>query len=294
PSSSASGHCSAPATCCRTRIDALPMPYSRLARWRSETSAAAAAALRVSPRRARSIRTRSPRATRNGLRPSPMSSRASGSGVVRWSPKGAGALRLRSRVGPSGRSLALYFIRPGKAPGRRQRYPGDRAMNARENANPDALFARPDVAVERRPDGTQLARSTQPLGAYSRCVGEWLVHWATETPERTFLAERQGEEWRHLSYAEAQASVLAIGSWLLANGLGPERPLVLLSDNSIAHGLLSLAAMHVGIPAVPVSPAYSLMSRDHAKLRTILAAITPGAIHAAPAARFAPALAAIR
>jgi feruloyl-CoA synthase len=167
-------------------------------------------------------------------------------------------------------------------------------MNARENASPEILFARPDVALERRADGTQVARSGQSLRAYSRCVGEWLVHWAAEAPDRIFLAERQGDSWRRQSYADAHAAVLALATWMLASGLGKDRPLVLLSDNSIDHALLSLAAMHAGIPAVPVSPAYSLMSRDHAKLRSIVAGLQPGAIHAAPAARFAPALAAIR
>ena len=41
-------------------MDALPVPYSRLARCRSDTSAATATALRVRPRCARRLRTRSP------------------------------------------------------------------------------------------------------------------------------------------------------------------------------------------------------------------------------------------
>ena len=166
----------------------------------------------------------------------------------------------------------------------------DSALAAR---TAQTLFARPDLVVEARPDGTQLVRARQPLGAYSRCIGEWLVHWATESPERTFLAERQDGEWTTVSYSEAHSTVLALATAMLENGLGPQRPLVLLSDNSIQHALLSLAAMHVGIPAVPVSPAYSLMSRDHGKLKGIVQSLSPGFIHAAPAARFAPALAAI-
>ncbi len=170
-------------------------------------------------------------------------------------------------------------------------------MNANDPAvaggSSRTLFARPALAVERRPDGTQIARSREPLGAYSRCIGEWLVHWAGETPERTFLAERRDGEWTRISYSEAHATVLALATAMLENGLGAQRPLVLLSDNSIQHALLSLAAMHVGIPAVPVSPAYSLMSRDHAKLKAIIESLAPGFIHAAPAARFGPALAAI-
>ena len=165
-----------------------------------------------------------------------------------------------------------------------------------QRTRPEAasLFAPPNVAVSKRADGTQIARSPDPLGRYSRCVGEWLVHWAAQAPDRVFLAEREGTDWRRLSYGEAQAQVLALATWMIGRGLGKDRPLVLLSDNSIEHALLSLAAMQVGVPVAPVSPAYSLMSQDHAKLKSIVASIDPGAIYAAPAARYAPALAAIR
>ena len=156
------------------------------------------------------------------------------------------------------------------------------------------LFAPPRVDVTRRSDGTQLAKSPDPLGKHSRCVGEWLVQWAACTPDVTWLAQREGGGWKHLTYGEALPQVLALATWMLRNRLGQERPLVLLSDNSIEHALLTVAAMHVGIPAVPISPAYSLMSQDHAKLKTILASVKPGAIFAAPSARYAPALAAIK
>ena len=157
-----------------------------------------------------------------------------------------------------------------------------------------SLFAAPTVAVSKRADGTQIASSPDPLGRYSRCVGEWLAHWAAQAPDRVFLAEREATDWRRLSYGEAQAQVLALATWMIGRGLGKDRPLVLLSDNSIEHALLSLAAMQVGVPVAPVSPAYALMSQDHAKLKSIVASIDPGAIYAAPAARYAPALAAIR
>ena len=164
----------------------------------------------------------------------------------------------------------------------------------RSASTPPALFAPPRVEVVRRSDGTQLAASPDPLGSYSRCVGEWLVQWAARTPEVTWLAERHGDGWQHLSYGEALPKVLALATWMLRNRLGPDRPLVLLSDNSIEHALLTVAAMHAGVPAVPVSPAYSLMSQDYGKLKSILAAVAPGAIYAAPANRYAPALAAVK
>jgi feruloyl-CoA synthase len=86
---------------------------------------------------------------------------------------------------------------------------------------------------------------------------------------------------------------MRIGSWLLEQGLSAERPLVILCDNSVEHALIALAAMHVGIPVVPVSSAYSLVSRDFGKLKAIIEAVMPGVIYVAEAARFRMSLEAI-
>ena len=75
--------------------------------------------------------------------------------------------------------------------------------------------------------------------------------------------------------------------------LPPGRPVAVLSDNGIDHALLMLAAMHVGIPYAALSPAYSLMSQDHAKLRALVTRLQPGLLYTASAERYAPALAAI-
>lgn len=154
-------------------------------------------------------------------------------------------------------------------------------------------FARAEVIVERRENGALVLRSAQRLAPYSRCVGEWLLHWAREVPQACFLAERAGAGWRQLSYADALAQVRQIGSALLRRGLSVERPLVILSDNGIDHALLTLGAMHVGIAVAPISPAYSLMSQDHAKLKGIMALLQPGLVYAADGLRFSGALAAL-
>ena len=154
-------------------------------------------------------------------------------------------------------------------------------------------FAPAAVVSEQRRDGSILLRSPRPLQSYARCVGEYLEHWARAAPERIFLAERQGADWRRLSYAEALAAVRAIGANFLERGLSSDKPLVILSDNSVNHALLAMGAMHVGVPVAPVSPAYSLMSRDHIKLRSILDLLNPGLIYASDGARFAPALLAV-
>jgi len=157
----------------------------------------------------------------------------------------------------------------------------------------DLAFAQARVDVENRPDGSVLLRSPLALGNVTRCVGEWLVNWAEKAPERPFLAERAGESWRKVTYREALDTTRRIGQSLLERGLGPDRPVAVLSDNSVDHGLLMLGAMHAGVPIVPVSPAYSLMSQDHAKLKHIFDLVHPGMTWVSDPARFSPALAAV-
>src|SRR6185436_9796342 len=154
-------------------------------------------------------------------------------------------------------------------------------------------YAPAEVQVERRADGAIILRSPQPLQPYARAVGDWLLHWYERAPERTFLAERKGESWRKLSYRDALSDARRIGQALLNLGLGPERPVAILSDNSIDHALLALGAMHVGVPVAPISPAYSLMSKDFAKLKYIFELLKPGLVFAAEPEKFAPALAAV-
>jgi feruloyl-CoA synthase len=152
------------------------------------------------------------------------------------------------------------------------------------------------VAIETRPlpEGGLVLRSRHELQPYPRCLGEHLRHWAGAAPDRTFLAERDSEGgWRRVPYGAALDAVERIASALLERGLDQDRPVALLSDNGVDHGLLQLAAMHVGIPAVPVSPAYSLLSEDHAQLRYIFELTRPGLVYAADGGRFAKALTAI-
>ncbi len=155
-------------------------------------------------------------------------------------------------------------------------------------------FAPAEATLERRADGTMLLRSPHRAGKPARCVTEWLSKWSDDAPERVFLAERKGEGWRKISYREAYGAARRIGQALLDLKLGPERPVAILSDNGIDHGLLSLGAMHVGVPVVPVSPAYSLMSKDFGKLKYIFDLVRPGAVFAADPQRFALALAAVK
>ena len=146
-----------------------------------------------------------------------------------------------------------------------------------------------------RPNGTQLLSVAEPLGDYPDTLLACLTHWAHEAPERTFVARRDAcGEWRRMSYAETLTRIRQLAQGLLNHGLSVERPLAILSGNSIEHLLLSLAAMYVGIPFAPVSPAYSLVSKDYGKLRHIIELLTPGLLMVDDAEAYAAAVAAVR
>ncbi len=161
--------------------------------------------------------------------------------------------------------------------------------------DPARLFAPPSVELRWRADGTAILRSPVPLGQYPPCVGEYLEHWGRVAPERPFLLERAPDgSWTGSTFGEALAQVRRLAAGLLRRRLSAGRPVAILSDNSVRHGLLTLAALHAGIPVVPISPAYSLVSRDFRKLRTIITLIEPGLVFVEDEARYAGALAAIQ
>ena len=154
-------------------------------------------------------------------------------------------------------------------------------------------FGDPAVSIERKTDGTIYLRPTRALADYPVRITDRLHHWASIAPDRVFMAERDGSaSWRQLSYAELLASSRRVASSLLSRGLSAERPLVILSGNSIDHALLAFGALYAGIPFCPVSPAYSLVSKDYAKLRHVMKLLTPGLVFAEDADKFAGALAA--
>ena len=139
-----------------------------------------------------------------------------------------------------------------------------------------------------------MLKSNDPLAPYETQLGDMMRHWADARPDGVFLAERAPDRaWRSVTYSDARAQCDAISQSLLDRGLGPDKPVMLLSGNGIDHGLLSFAAMQVGIPIAPVSPAYSLMSADFAKVNLIRELVRPGLVYAASAAQFEKVLAAV-
>ncbi len=152
-------------------------------------------------------------------------------------------------------------------------------------------YGRAETEFTRLQDGTILMRSPEQLGAYPDKLTEKIDHWAKAAPERSFMAQRDAKgDWRRLSYADLQRQVRAIGQALLDRGLSAERPVAILSDNDLEHVLLALAAQYVGVPSAAISPAYSLVSSDHAKLKHVLGLLKPGMVFAADGARYAAAI----
>ena len=152
-------------------------------------------------------------------------------------------------------------------------------------------FAEPDVRVEPRPDGSLLLRSAEPLHEHPPTVLHSFRAWARQDPGHVLIAERDRDgDWRELPYGDAEQGALAVGQGLLDLGLNADRPLVVLSGNSVDHLVVTLGAMCAGVPVAPTSVAYSLMSRDHGRLREIAELTTPGAVYAEDGDAFGDAL----
>ncbi len=137
-------------------------------------------------------------------------------------------------------------------------------------------------------DSTYVA-ADQALADFPPRMTDHLVRWARATPDQTLFAQRDpalGGDWRRVTFAQALDSARRIGQALLDRGLSAERPLVILSENSLSHALLALGAMYAGVAFSPVSPAYSLVSKDYDKLGHVLDTLTPGLVFAADWKRF--------
>ena len=145
--------------------------------------------------------------------------------------------------------------------------------------------------------GTHYLKAEQSLQDFPERMTDRLRHWAEQAPERTMFARRvkQAEgglgDWHRISYQEAWASARNIAQSLIDRGLNAERPVAILSENSLEHALLALGCMLAGVPFVPTSPPYSLVSVDYDKLKHVLKTVTPGLVFAQDA-RYAKAIAA--
>jgi feruloyl-CoA synthase len=147
---------------------------------------------------------------------------------------------------------------------------------------------------ETRPDGTILIRQAAQLPNWPRCMTERFLHWAKVDPDRLWMAERGADgAWVRMTYGQGAQAIRAIGAALLQRGLSVERPLLILSGNSLSHALMALGAQHVGIPSAALSPAYALSGEDRGKLAQVVEQLTPGMVFADHAARYLPAIDAV-
>ena len=142
------------------------------------------------------------------------------------------------------------------------------------------------IALREGAPGVRYVRAEADLTAYPPRITDRFAHWAQAEPNRPFLARRvrlaEGGtgDWQILSFGQAWAYARSIAQALIDRGLSVERPVVILSENSLEHALVSLGCVLAGVPFAPISPAYSLVSRDFEKLRHVLAVTTPGLVFA--------------
>jgi feruloyl-CoA synthase len=153
------------------------------------------------------------------------------------------------------------------------------------------------VTIQDGPPGTRYVQADQDLQDYPDRLTDRLQHWAQVKPAHSFMARRIKQadgslgDWQHLTYAQAWSTARSIAQGLIDRGLCTERPVVILSENSLEHALLALGCMVAGVPFVPTSPPYSLVSVDFDKLKHVLRTVTPGLVFASDA-RYAKAIAA--
>lgn len=146
-----------------------------------------------------------------------------------------------------------------------------------------------DAIFKSSPEGVLHVSNSAPLAASVGLI-EQLRHWAAIAPDRVLLAKREGSKWQSVTYREALNAARSIGQALLDRGLSDLKPVMILSGNGLEHGLLQLACLQVGIPFVPLSTAYSLISTDFAKLHHIIAQVGPGLVFADEGESYAAAI----
>ena len=138
------------------------------------------------------------------------------------------------------------------------------------------------------------ARSPLPLGPYPSAITERLDYWAEQSPDRVFLARRNASgAWNRVTFGAMRTRVRAVAQALLNRRLSADRPVVILSGNSLEHAVLALASMYAGVMYAPVAPAYSLLAREFTTLRTLWHTLQPGLVFAAEEERYDRALAAV-
>jgi feruloyl-CoA synthase len=155
----------------------------------------------------------------------------------------------------------------------------------------DARYAPRALEVVARGE-TLILRNPMPYSETVQTVTAPLARWAAEAPDRVWLAERDGERWRTVTYGEAKDRIEALAGGLAGLGLSRGQPLLILARNGIDHALIAYAAMSLGAPAAPVSPQYGLKGADLTRLQHAVERLKPAAVYADDVEAFGEALAA--
>ncbi|MDP1631162.1 MAG: AMP-binding protein [Caulobacter sp.] len=154
----------------------------------------------------------------------------------------------------------------------------------------------PDVSVERRADGSVLIWSNHAPGEGPRSIAHLIQEKALAHPDRPWMKQREPGHgpWRQITYGEALRAAEGIAQWLLSRGLTGADSVMVLSANSIEHALITLGCYTAGVPVAPISPAYSLISTDHGKLKHCAAVVKPKVVFAQSGDMFEKAFATLR
>ena len=136
------------------------------------------------------------------------------------------------------------------------------------------------LEIERRDDGSLILSARAPLAPYEQnLLRRFWSHGQTQA-DKTWVAERDGEGWRRLSYGQARTDVSAVATWLKRRGVPADRSILVLSGNTPAHALWMFGAMAAGVPICSVSTNYALLSTDFERLRHVVDLVKPAVIFA--------------
>lgn len=165
------------------------------------------------------------------------------------------------------------------------------ATQANERDGEQSRYAPREVMARHSADGSMVLTACVAPPEVEGNIVDYLERWAFERPDRIFLAQRaEDRSWESVTYGDAWRRVQAIAQGLIDLGLQPGRAVMILSPASIEHALVMLAAMLIGAPAVPTSPAYSLLPEARPRLKEIVALIEPAIVFAQSEGPFREAL----
>ncbi|WP_430423891.1 feruloyl-CoA synthase [Phenylobacterium sp.] len=154
----------------------------------------------------------------------------------------------------------------------------------------DPRYAPRELVIDRRPGGEIILTNPRPYSTAFQTTTASLGHWAAATPDTIWLAERSGDVWRTVTFAEAWERIGALSAGLRDLGVVGDRPLLILARNTIDHALMSYAAMGQGMPVAPVSPQYGLPGANLMRLTHACEVLKPAAVYVEDAALFAEGL----